>query len=100
MGYIGVITHLQTIDPNFQQDIQVQGWPQVNLYHGQSTCPHVNYPHEQNKVWKKGVINHNSWLAMILYTLESLNILNPKFIGGGCFRFDFLFYFQGGGCFF
>ena len=23
MGYTGVITHLLTIDPNFQQDIQV-----------------------------------------------------------------------------
>ena len=24
MGYIGVITHLLTIDPNFQRDIQVE----------------------------------------------------------------------------
>ena len=24
MGYTGFITHLLTIDPNFQQDIQVQ----------------------------------------------------------------------------
>ena len=26
MGYTGAITHLLTIDPNFQRDIQVEIW--------------------------------------------------------------------------
>ena len=26
MGYIGLITHLLTIDPNFQRDIQVEAF--------------------------------------------------------------------------
>ena len=31
MGYIRVITYLLTIDPNFQRDIQVVQWAQVQV---------------------------------------------------------------------
>ena len=37
MGYIGVITHLQTIDPNFQRDIQV-GTPPLKMATDPDPC--------------------------------------------------------------
>ncbi len=41
MGYIGVITHLLTIDPNFQPDIQVVENPSVD-HKTQIQKPHVD----------------------------------------------------------
>ena len=32
MGYIGIITHLLTIDPTFQRDIQVGSWDSWEIW--------------------------------------------------------------------
>ena len=45
MGYIGVITHLLTIDPNFQQDIQV----------GMYSFAGVSSP-QKNRVWPRNLV--------------------------------------------
>ena len=46
MGYIGVITHLLTIDPNFQRDMQVSG--------NSLTCPLAcleDFPQNEGITW-------------------------------------------------
>ena len=54
MGYIGVITHLLTIDPNFQRDLQVNhpsGFAPLDIL---DTLGPVEIPHSRGTCPSKG----------------------------------------------